>query len=350
MKEEREVHPHELIAALIDGLVTPAEREAVQSHLGICKPCRLLLRDLQRLPATAGADAAPPPSDPAARIRWRLRSLEAARAQPPPPACSRWLAPLPLSAAAGLVLAFAALWGLRNGVGVSGGGRGEAGLPAGANAAAQASPPAPISAGGAPPAVAQTPAVPQASAPPAAPAPTAEPRQRRPQPPPSDPPLVVAPAAVEKAAPLAGDRPAEERADGGAPARTGRLLSLELPDLRIEVDEAGALSVDAERYSCTVPLEVGEVEHLFRLTAGSSLGALGDLAMVPEGIDPALARRGRRVLTRSGAAAEGFQAIEYLDLPERPAPALLREIEALLVRLVRSDARARLESACGPPP
>jgi anti-sigma factor RsiW len=379
MKEDAEVHPHELIAALIDGIVTPAEREAVQSHLKACRPCRALLEDLQRLSAASASEAVPPPpADLAARIRWRLQTLEAAREKTPPrTARVGWLAPFPLSAAAGLILAFVVLWALRDQV-----------VPEreGAGVVPEAGPPAMMPA-------AEPPPEPEASQPDQeAQPPGAAPVQPPPLQPPPAPSRAAAPtpalaktddpnservgagrkaesrvqdaesyaASVEEAAVSGAEQPlfaGEERkvfdaATGmiaAAPSpRSGRWLSLELPSLRVEVDEAGALSVDADRYACAVQLQPGEVAQIFRLASGPGLGALGDMAMAPEGLDPELAQRGRRVLTRTGVRGEGYQAIEYLDLPERPAPATLREIEALMLQLVRSDARERLEKACGP--
>jgi hypothetical protein len=399
MKEDTEVHPHELIAALIDGIVTPAEREAVQDHLRRCKPCRALLEDLQRLSAASASEAVPPPpSDLAARIRWRLQSLEAERQQAPSiPAYRRWLSPLPLSAAAGLALAFVALWALRGEVVPERGGvevavepaplpgavpppiqiLSEAEAPQPAQAAAESGTPPPAQAPSQPeaPNRAQAPPkyeTPPADAPPPGPAPS-EPKQAQRAPETDLERVSGAPPAAESRARETLSAPSAQRAfvaDAGvaasadepqrrldvaagvtgppAPARTGRRLTLERQDLRIELDEGGALSVDGDRYSCAVQLQPGEVAHLFRLASGPELGSLADLATVPEGIDPALAQRGRRVLTRTGGKAEGFQAIEYLDLPELPAPPLLRQIEIELLQIVRSGARERLEKACGP--
>jgi hypothetical protein len=353
------------MAALIDGIVTPAEREAVQAHLRVCKPCRTLLEDLQRLSAASASEAVPPPpSDLAARIRWRLQSLEAGRMeQPRRPSHRRWLSPLPLSAAAGLVLAFVALWMLRDEVVPERGGTGvamEPALPPAQEPQPGQTPPAP--APSTPPAqkVATEAGAPKSGgeaklAVPAAPR-AAEGRAQEAS---TSPPMArKAALADETRAPGPDDARRDfelaegvgvERVTGApAPGRVGRRLSLERPDLRIEVDEGGALSVDSERYSCVVQVQPAEVAHLFLLASPQDLSALGDLATVPEGIDPTLAQRGRRVLTRTGGRGEGFQAIEYLDLPERPAPSLLREIEVRLLQIVRSDARERLEKACGP--
>jgi hypothetical protein len=112
MSQQNSEHPFELISALADGEVTAEERKIVDDHLQACAGCRTLLDDLRLLGSAAAAEAAPGvPADLAARIRWRLRGEEKEGARKT--ARSFWRSPLPISTAAGLVVAAAVLWVLR---------------------------------------------------------------------------------------------------------------------------------------------------------------------------------------------------------------------------------------------
>lgn len=105
-------HPYELISAFADGEAMPAERDFVESHLKACAECRTMLEDLRRLSsAVAGEEAPPVPADLAARIRWRLKS--AGPSSERRPRRRAWLSPIPMSTAAGLLVAVAVVWVLR---------------------------------------------------------------------------------------------------------------------------------------------------------------------------------------------------------------------------------------------
>ncbi|MCZ6778094.1 MAG: zf-HC2 domain-containing protein, partial [Acidobacteria bacterium] len=105
-------HPYELISAFADGEATPAERDFVESHLKACAECCTLLEDLRQLSsAVAGEEAPPVPADLAARIRWRLKSAGSSSERPP--RRRAWLSPIPMSTAAGLLVAVAVVWVLR---------------------------------------------------------------------------------------------------------------------------------------------------------------------------------------------------------------------------------------------
>lgn len=111
MSTESQRHPHELLSALVDGALTPAEQAMVDAHLRDCAACRALLGDLRRLAMASASEAPPaPPADLQARIRWRLRAVGVQGKE----RGRRWLAPLPLSAAAGLVVALGVIWLLRD--------------------------------------------------------------------------------------------------------------------------------------------------------------------------------------------------------------------------------------------
>jgi anti-sigma factor RsiW len=119
MTDDPKTHPHELISALLDGEATVPERAAVDRHLRDCGECRALLGDFRALAATAAAGQPPPvPAGLLAAVRARL---EAAGERAGRPAVTRsgwrwtdlWRSPLPVAAAAGVMVAVAALWTLR---------------------------------------------------------------------------------------------------------------------------------------------------------------------------------------------------------------------------------------------
>ena len=114
-------HPREAISALLDDRLDPIERRAVEAHLADCAGCRRTRDDLLTLRAAAAAETPPEmPGDLTRRIVARLDDRDA-RAPAPvagPPAVRlpagrfpwtlrAWLRPMPLAAAAGLVLAAA---------------------------------------------------------------------------------------------------------------------------------------------------------------------------------------------------------------------------------------------------
>lgn len=101
-------HPQdELLAAALDGTLTPPERETVEAHLAVCALCR---EDLELARAARGAlGALPtevrPPIDVAAAVTAQVsgRSSAAATEPVPAPSTPRWYR------AAGLVAAAAAI-------------------------------------------------------------------------------------------------------------------------------------------------------------------------------------------------------------------------------------------------
>jgi len=117
-------HPVEALSAFLDQEIGAAERKEIEAHLLACPGCRALLEDLRRLDAAVGAEVAPPvPAGLAGRIRSRLGAAGAAdaargvtatvsAAAPEMPPRARWssrIRPLPLAAAASLVVV-CALW------------------------------------------------------------------------------------------------------------------------------------------------------------------------------------------------------------------------------------------------
>jgi hypothetical protein len=111
-------HPVDSLSALLDDELEAGERNQVESHLALCPGCRALLDDLRRLDAAVGAEVAPPvPTGLDRRIRARLGalhdggSMDIGRIGRTSPWRS-WRAPLPLAAAASLIVA-AALWLMR---------------------------------------------------------------------------------------------------------------------------------------------------------------------------------------------------------------------------------------------
>lgn len=103
----RTEHPIEAISAFLDGALEPAEADGLERHLSGCGSCARLLEDLRTLEA-ARED---PPPVPAGLHRRIARSLEPARAvpmAPPPPRRAPWLRGIPL-AAAGSMAAVAVL-------------------------------------------------------------------------------------------------------------------------------------------------------------------------------------------------------------------------------------------------
>jgi Putative zinc-finger len=115
-------HPVEALSAFLDQETGAAERAEIETHLLTCPGCRALLEDLRRL--DAAAEVGPPvPADLARRIRSRLGAAGAADAdpgvtaaasatappKPPGRRWSAWIGPLPLAAAASLIVG-GALW------------------------------------------------------------------------------------------------------------------------------------------------------------------------------------------------------------------------------------------------
>jgi hypothetical protein len=96
-------HPHDLISAYADGEIDAPGRAAVERHLRACDGCRRLFDDIRSLVSAVAAEEPPPvPSDLAARIRLRLPA--AAPAERRPLARPWWWSPLPLSAAAAILV------------------------------------------------------------------------------------------------------------------------------------------------------------------------------------------------------------------------------------------------------
>jgi hypothetical protein len=117
-------HPVEALSAYLDQEIEGPGRAEIEAHLEACAGCRALLEDLRRLDAAVDAEVAPPvPAGLARRIRSRLGPAGVADAAPgteadeaaaraPVPVRRRrsaWFGPLPLAAAASL-LVVSALW------------------------------------------------------------------------------------------------------------------------------------------------------------------------------------------------------------------------------------------------
>lgn len=109
MTDQHERHPQELLSAFLDGELGVDDRAGVEQHLRVCAPCATLLEDLRRLAAETRRELPPPvPADLAARIGRRVEAIPGPAHRP---AVVRpiWRAPLPLSAAATLLVGVAAL-------------------------------------------------------------------------------------------------------------------------------------------------------------------------------------------------------------------------------------------------
>jgi hypothetical protein len=117
-------HPVDALSAYLDQEIDGPGRAEIEAHLESCAGCRALLEDLRRLDAAVGVEVAPPvPVGLARRIRSRLgpagvadaasgvAAVEAAARAPLPRRrrWSAWFGPLPLAAAASL-LVVSALW------------------------------------------------------------------------------------------------------------------------------------------------------------------------------------------------------------------------------------------------
>ena len=74
------------LAALVDDVIDPRDREALDEHLAVCAACRDLLTDLRKIRALA---AALEPLEPPARVWHDVRRQVVAAEQPPRPA-GRW--------------------------------------------------------------------------------------------------------------------------------------------------------------------------------------------------------------------------------------------------------------------
>ncbi|MFL5799273.1 MAG: anti-sigma factor family protein [Actinomycetota bacterium] len=109
-------HPDELLAGLVDGTLTPAERAEVQSHLDACERCRGEVRMAESARRALGAL-------PEVETRWGVgrAAVEEARSSRPERKLRRF-APAAGVAAAALLLVgvgFAVLHGPQNGGGAS---------------------------------------------------------------------------------------------------------------------------------------------------------------------------------------------------------------------------------------
>ena len=97
-------HPHEALSAYLDGELEPAERAALQEHLGRCPECSQLVEDLRTLADAVGRESVPPvPADLIDRIAARLETEGTSRRAAPPE--RRWRYRAPLAAAASLAAA-----------------------------------------------------------------------------------------------------------------------------------------------------------------------------------------------------------------------------------------------------
>ena len=103
-----------LLAPYVDGEVAPEDRAAVDAHLDACGPCRGDLdvqraaRELLRARRTAIRDAAPP----ALRARCAAAARPLQGHAPSAPSRTRLIRRLPLAAAATILLALGAVFGL----------------------------------------------------------------------------------------------------------------------------------------------------------------------------------------------------------------------------------------------
>lgn len=203
MPEPNAVHPDELLSAWLDGTLEIAEQAEVEDHLARCTRCRKLALELGILSRAVRDEAVPPvPPDLAARIARQGGAAAPGTGSGPRPAGAArpwWRAPLPVTAAASLVVAsLVGVLSLRRDM------EPLATAPAAPAARAAETPPASADAATdkpAPaPATAPAPAMPRARRPAAAPAPPAD-----------------EPRAAE-AEVLAESRAEPQRTDGYAPA------------------------------------------------------------------------------------------------------------------------------------
>ena len=108
MKPDDGGHPHELISAFHDRLTTAQESAELKEHLRDCPDCRRFLHDLSGIAAAIGEEAVPlPPADLAERVRKRIEASSAS--QPSSGAIPFRRSPIPLAAAATILMAFT-LW------------------------------------------------------------------------------------------------------------------------------------------------------------------------------------------------------------------------------------------------
>ena len=109
MTDHDQRYAQELLSAFLDGELGIDDRAGVEQHLRVCARCATLLEDLRRLAAETRRELPPPvPADLAARIGRRVEAIPGAARRP---AVVRliWRAPLPLSAAATLLVGAVAL-------------------------------------------------------------------------------------------------------------------------------------------------------------------------------------------------------------------------------------------------
>lgn len=392
MTKDSERHPHELISALLDGQVTVSERAAVELHLRDCAECRALMGDFRNLAATEASLQPPPvPAGLLAAVRARLEAAgEPAGRVVAAPArrwwTGPWRSPLPVAAAAGVMVAIAALWILR-----------ESAAPA-----LHAPPSGPMAtkeeagAGAAVPGesepVATVPERKQASTPPKSPpapgppalTPTAAEmvRQEPPPPPPgigktaglleadeaarsAEPPGLAAskadtaqdlervPADARKQM-AASPRPDAVLKVAAAGGRTGEGIELrfEFPEYSGSITEGGTIALRKAEYFCTA--RVGDSSEI-----GDRIASLFSLVSTaePAGVaqeSPSAAETGRgggqsRIPYKVSVSAPGRRAAQReapRDLPLASVPELVKRIR----ELVQGPLRIPLEEQCGPLP
>jgi hypothetical protein len=314
-------HPVEALSAFLDQEIGAAEREEIESHLVACPGCRALLEDLRRLDAAVGAEVAPPvPAGLARRIRSRLG---AAPEKPPRRVWSSWLGPLPLAAAASLIVV-GALWLLSRAPASPG----EESAMARNDAVKDIAPPAPRDADSK---KLETRQEVRSRVAESKVAPVAEPDQAE---------SAGAPAPHERSHSDSRDQPeAKQFAEGGAVAKSSQAgdaavgraapgavaamplatgarawpIAIEAPPYHVVLTAEDAMVVSQGEWTCAVPIDAADGRRLARIAGSPAPAAPGGASATPTA----------RALSPAAEAA--------LDL-------------------IRERYRAPIEERCGPPP
>jgi hypothetical protein len=393
MTDDPKSHPHELISALLDGEATVPERAAVERHLLDCAECRALLGDL-RILAAAGASLQPPPVPAGllAAIRARLQAARGgaggfARA----PARRRWTGlwrlPLPVAAAAGLMVAFAAFWLFRDRtapplqadrsgpVELEGETRVDQPIP---GEPAEPGVPEEKQAAPEPPSASRPPAPPPVQTKPAPASPPAGvPKQERPPPSPRSEAIILRPSADEGAgtsgAPAArvadlareldrapagarksaASAPQSEAVPGAtammARANQEREIVFEFPEYSGSISEGGMIALGEGEDRCAIgigdsPAVRAQIASLFALASSAEIEETGSERPLPEG-GAKEAGRGRIALRTPDGATAG--SVSFVGAAHDVPSSSMAEIGRRIRALIQGPLRDPLENRCG---